>query len=83
MSLHPNDRCTTVPYYEDDEDDTRFARDENGKRIEIENEEYVSPDILVEIKDFQKLLHTVDNIPFEIKAKTSCIDRLCNHGPCG
>ena len=33
--LHPNDRCTTVPYYEDDEDDTRFARDENGKRIEI------------------------------------------------
>lgn len=35
MSLHPNDRCTTVPYYEDDEDDTRFARDENGKRIEV------------------------------------------------
>ena len=33
--LHPNDRCTTVPYYEDDEDDTRFARDENGKRIEV------------------------------------------------
>ena len=42
---------------------------ENRKRIEIENEEYVSPDILVEIKDFQKLLHTVDNIPFEIKEK--------------
>ena len=36
MSLHPNDRCTTVPYYEDDEDDTRFARDENGKRIEVQ-----------------------------------------------
>lgn len=36
--MHPNDRCTTVPYYEDDEDDekdTRFARDEDGKRIEV------------------------------------------------
>ena len=33
--LHPNDRCTTVPYYEDDEDDTRFARDKDGKRIEV------------------------------------------------
>ena len=38
MNLHPNDRCTTVPYYEDDEDDEdamRFARDKNGKRIEV------------------------------------------------
>ena len=37
MNLHPNDRCTTVPYYEDDEDEnsTRFARDKNGKRIKI------------------------------------------------
>ena len=33
--MHPNDRCTTVPYYEDDEDDTRFARDKDGKRIEV------------------------------------------------
>lgn len=33
--MHPNDRCTTVPYYEDDENSTRFARDKNGKRIEI------------------------------------------------
>ena len=33
--LHPNDRCTTVPYYEDDEDDTRFARNKDGKRIEV------------------------------------------------
>ena len=31
----PGDRCTTVPYYEDDEDAMRFARDKNGKRIEI------------------------------------------------
>ena len=34
----PGDRCTTVPYYEDDEDDEdamRFARDKNGKRIEL------------------------------------------------
>ena len=33
--FHPNCRCTTVPYYEDDEDAMRFARDKNGKRIEI------------------------------------------------
>ena len=33
--FHPNCRCTTVPYYEDEEDDTRFARDKNGKRIEV------------------------------------------------
>ena len=33
--MHPNDRCTTVPYYEDEEDDTRFARNKNGKRIEV------------------------------------------------
>lgn len=33
----PGDRCTTVPYYEDDEDEgnTRFARNKNGKRIEV------------------------------------------------
>ena len=35
--LHPNDRCTTVAHFEDDflEDDTKFARDKNGKRIEV------------------------------------------------
>ena len=33
--MHPNDRCTTVPYYEDEEDDTRFARNKNGKRIKV------------------------------------------------
>ena len=33
--LHPNDRCTTVPYYKDDEDTMRFARDEDGKRIKV------------------------------------------------
>ena len=35
--LHPNDRCTTIAYFEDDflEDDTRFAKDENGNRIEV------------------------------------------------
>ena len=33
----PGDRCTTVQYYEDDEDEgnTRFARNKNGKRIEV------------------------------------------------
>ena len=35
MSLHPNDRCTTVPYYEDDADAMRFARNKDGKRIEV------------------------------------------------
>lgn len=33
--MHPNDRCTTVPYYEDDEDALRFARNKDGKRIEV------------------------------------------------
>ena len=36
--MHPNDRCTTVPYYKEDEfgpDDTRIARDENGKNIKV------------------------------------------------
>lgn len=35
--MHPSCRCTSVIYYEDedDENDTRFARDKNGKRIEI------------------------------------------------
>ena len=52
--LHPNDRCTTVAHFEDDflEDDTRFARDKNGKRIEVPanmtydewKKKYVDPD---------------------------------------
>lgn len=35
--LHPSCRCTSLLYYEDedDENNTRFARDKNGKRIEI------------------------------------------------
>lgn len=35
--MHPSCRCTSVMYYEDEEDEngTRFARDKNGKRIEI------------------------------------------------
>ena len=35
--LHPSCRCTSIIYYEDEEDEnsTRFARDKNGKRIEI------------------------------------------------
>ena len=34
--MHPNCRCTSIIYYEDDdENSTRFARDKNGKRIEI------------------------------------------------
>ena len=33
----PGDRCTTVPYYEDDEEEVnmRFARNKDGKRIEV------------------------------------------------
>ena len=52
--LHPNDRCTTIAHFEDDflEDDTRFARDEKGKRIEVPanmtydkwKKKYVDPD---------------------------------------
>lgn len=35
--LHPSCRCTSLLYYEDEDDEnsTRFARDKNGKRIEI------------------------------------------------
>lgn len=35
--MHPSCRCTSIIYYEDEEDEnsTRFARDKNGKRIEI------------------------------------------------
>lgn len=34
--MHPNCRCTSVIYYDDDDESgTRFARDKNGKRIEI------------------------------------------------
>ena len=35
--MHPSCRCTSLLYYEDEEDEnsTRFARDKNGKRIEI------------------------------------------------
>ena len=35
--MHPSCRCTSVIYYEDEDDEnsTRFARDKNGKRIEI------------------------------------------------
>ena len=52
--LHPNDRCTTIAHFDDDflEDDARFARDENGKRIEVPanmtydewKKKYVDPD---------------------------------------
>lgn len=35
--LHPNCRCTTVPYFDDEftVDETRAARDENGKTVQI------------------------------------------------
>ena len=35
--MHPSCRCTSLLYYEDEDDEnsTRFARDKNGKRIEI------------------------------------------------
>ena len=34
--MHPNCRCTSIIYYDDDDESgTRFARDKNGKRIEI------------------------------------------------
>jgi hypothetical protein len=37
LNLHPNDRCSTISYYDDDEDEneTRFARNKDGKRIEV------------------------------------------------
>ena len=37
MNLHPRCRCSSIPCYEDDKDEnnTRFARDKNGKRIEV------------------------------------------------
>lgn len=34
--MHPSCRCTSIIYYDDDDESgTRFARDKNGKRIEI------------------------------------------------
>lgn len=33
--FHPNCRCTTIGHYEDGIDDTRIARDENGKNIYV------------------------------------------------
>ena len=35
--MHPSCRCTSLLYYEDedDEDAMRFARNKNGKRIEV------------------------------------------------
>lgn len=36
--LHPNCRCTTIGHYEDDIDDTRIARDEDGKNIWVDGD---------------------------------------------
>lgn len=39
--MHPNCRCTTVPYYEDeDSEEKRTSRNEQGKNIEIKNISY-------------------------------------------
>ncbi|MGL5379560.1 hypothetical protein [Clostridium sp.] len=35
--LHPNCRSSTLPYFDDDEITTRFARDMNGKPIEVDS----------------------------------------------
>lgn len=40
--FHPNCRCTTVPYFNDEftEDEMRAARDENGKTVYVKNMTY-------------------------------------------
>lgn len=36
--FHPNCHCTTVPYFDDDEDDVRFTRLANGKGAEVSSD---------------------------------------------
>lgn len=71
--LHPNDRCTTVPYFEDDEIDVRFAKDKDGNRIEVPSdmsyEEWAKKYLDKNYKNDSKALEEAKKIEEERKAK--------------